>query len=110
MTAGGPTPIFREEAKAETVKCPSCGGPIQRTGFGAITTIACSYCGAELTPDEYQETRTVTPARPAGKKFSIRYEEALVLEAAYQRRRADRLETGHAALAARLAAIEAKLA
>lgn len=51
MTAGGPTPIFREEAKAETVKCPSCGGPIQRTGFGAITTIACSYCGAELTPE-----------------------------------------------------------
>lgn len=38
----------------------------------------------------------------AGDRYGIRYEEALCLEAAYQRRRADRLE-------ARIAAIEARL-
>ena len=32
------------------------------------------------------------PARPAGNQYSLRYEEALCMEAAYQRRRADRLE------------------
>jgi hypothetical protein len=37
-----------------------------------------------------------------GNSFSLRYEEALCVEAAYQRRRADRIET-------RLAALEAKL-
>lgn len=41
-------------------------------------------------------------AVPAGNQYSIRYEEALAIEAAYQRRRADRLE-------ARIAALEAKL-
>ena len=44
----------------------------------------------------------VTPAQDAGDRFSLRYEEALCLEAAYQRRRADRLE-------ARIAALEEKL-
>ena len=34
----------------------------------------------------------VQPARPAGNRYSLRYEEALCMEAAYQRRRADRLE------------------
>lgn len=33
------------------------------------------------------------PARPAGNQYSLRYEEALCMEAAYQRRRADRLES-----------------
>ena len=46
---------------------------------------------------------------PAGESYSIRYAEALCLEAAYQRRRADRAEARLAALEDRLAAIEAKL-
>lgn len=37
-------------------------------------------------------------ARPAGDAYSLRYEEALCMEAAYQRRRADRLEARIAAL------------
>ena len=45
------------------------------------------------------ERRLITPA---GDRYSVRYEEALVMEAAYQRRRADRIE-------ARIAALEAKL-
>ena len=34
----------------------------------------------------------IRPAQPAGNRYSLRYEEALCMEAAYQRRRADRLE------------------
>lgn len=34
----------------------------------------------------------VLPTCPAGNRYSLRYEEALCMEAAYQRRRADRLE------------------
>lgn len=49
-----------------------------------------------------QNGDVVEPARPAGDVYSLRYEEALCLEAAYQRRRADRLER-------RIAAIEEKL-
>lgn len=49
------------------------------------------------------------PASPAGDQYSLRYEEALCMEAAYQRRRADRAEARIAALEERLAAIEAKL-
>ena len=44
----------------------------------------------------------VEEARPAGNRYSLRYEEALCMEAAYQRRRADRLEARIAALEARL--------
>ena len=45
----------------------------------------------------------VQPAMEAGDRYALRYEEALCMEAAYQRRRADRLE-------ARLAKIEDALA
>ena len=48
-------------------------------------------------------------ALPAGDRYSLRYEEALCMEAAFQRRRADRAEARLAALEERLAAIEAKL-
>lgn len=51
----------------------------------------------------------VEPAHDAGDEYSLRYEEALCMEAAYQRRRADRAEARLAALEERLAAIEAKL-
>lgn len=56
--------------------------------------------GNEVTPAKtHLEDRFVTAA---GDRYGIRYSEALCLEAAYQRRRADRIE-------ARLAALEAKL-
>ena len=46
----------------------------------------------------------IEPAQPAGNRYSIRYEEALILEAAYQRRRADRIEERLQALEERLGA------
>lgn len=56
--------------------------------------------GNEVTPAKsHTEQRLVTAA---GDRYGIRYSEALCLEAAYQRRRADRIE-------ARLAALEKKL-
>lgn len=56
--------------------------------------------GNEITPAKtHTEKRLVTEA---GERYGIRYSEALCMEAAYQRRRADRLE-------ARIAALEAKL-
>jgi len=47
--------------------------------------------GDLLEPEEYEEIRTVTPGVPAGNCYGIRYEEALRLDAAYQRPRANRL-------------------
>ena len=47
----------------------------------------------DATPAERDEQGNITePAKPAGNRYSLRYEEALCMEAAYQRRRADRLE------------------
>lgn len=47
----------------------------------------------QATPAERDEDGNITnPAQPAGNRYSLRYEEALCMEAAYQRRRADRLE------------------
>lgn len=55
----------------------------------------------EAEPAELDEDgQIVTPAKAAGNRYSLRYEECLCMEAAYQRRRADRIE-------ARLAALEA---
>lgn len=47
--------------------------------------------------------------KEAGDLYSIRYEELLCVEAAYQRRRADRAEARLAALEERLATLEARL-
>lgn len=56
----------------------------------------------QAEPAEIDEDgQIVTPAREAGNRYSLRYEECLCMEAAYQRRRADRIE-------ARLAALEAR--
>ena len=64
----------------------------------------------EAEPEERDEHGAVVePARPAGDEYSLRYEEALCMEAAYQRRRADRAEARLAALEERLAALEAKV-
>jgi hypothetical protein len=58
--------------------------------------------GEMIEPEQY-ETRTIThKGVEAGNRYGVRYEEALCFEAAYQRRRADRLE-------ARIAAIEETL-
>lgn len=57
----------------------------------------------EATEAEYdEEGNEIVPAQEAGNRYSLRYEECLCMEAAYQRRRADRIE-------ARLRAIEEKL-
>jgi len=58
--------------------------------------------GALIKEATFEETRHVTKAVEAGNRYGIRYEEALCIEAAYQRRRADRME-------ARLARLEALL-
>lgn len=50
------------------------------------------------------------PAQEAGDKYGLRYEEALCMEAAYQRRRADRAEARISALERRLDEMEAVLA
>ena len=49
-----------------------------------------------------EDGNEIEPAQEAGDRYSIRYEEALILEAAFQRRRADRIE-------ARLQALEERL-
>jgi len=60
--------------------------------------------GNIIVPEKRETKTTVTrQAQDAGDAYGIRYEEALCIEAAYQRRRADRLE-------ARIAALEEKLA
>ena len=63
--------------------------------------------GTVLAPAEYRDEVTiVTPARAAGDRYSIRYEEALCMEAAYQRRRADLAAARFEAMEARIAALE----
>lgn len=58
---------------------------------------------ARLDSDGNPENEAV----PAGNQYSMRYEEALAIEAAYQRRRADRLEEKVSRLEARLERLEA---
>ena len=68
---------------------------------------ACAYgilCH-DVWGDEYDDDGNL--ARPAGDMWTIRYEEALAMEAAYQRRRADRAEARLADIEKRLAALEA---
>lgn len=65
----------------------------------------------EATPEERDEKGNVTQeARPAGDAYSLRYEEALCMEAAYQRRRADGAEARITALEQRLAELEQAIA
>lgn len=58
----------------------------------------------DAVPAEYDKIsgKIINPALEAGNQYSIRYEEALCMEAAYQRRRADRLEERIARLEALL--------
>ena len=65
----------------------------------------------DARPADYDENGEVTfPAIEAGDEYSLRYEEALCMEAAYQRRRADRAEARLTALERRLDEMEAVLA
>lgn len=50
--AQAPTKLFREEAHTSSIKCLSCGGPIELHGFGATREVSCPYCGSVLTPDQ----------------------------------------------------------
>lgn len=50
--------------------------------------------------------RVMKEATEAGESYAVRYEEALVIEAAYQRRRADRLEARISELEERMTALE----
>lgn len=62
--------------------------------------------GRVVTPRvTHTEQKLITPE---GDRYGIRYEEALCLEAAYQRRRADRLEERLAALEKRMTIVEAQ--
>lgn len=86
-----------------------------QAAFEAAGLDACAYgffCHDKWTAQEEvkdKDGHVVQHAREAGDVYSLRYEEALCIEAAYQRRRADRAEARIAALEERLAAIEAKL-
>ena len=75
---------------------------------------ACEYgilCH-EVWQDEYEERENGSRVlvRAAGEMWTIRYEEALCMEAAYQRHRADRAEARIAALESRLNEMEAVIA
>lgn len=52
MTATAPPKLFREEARAETIKCLSCGGPIALHSFGARQRVVCPHCGSTLAPSD----------------------------------------------------------
>jgi len=45
-----PKKLFREEARAESVKCLGCGGPIALHSFGAMQRVICPHCGSALAP------------------------------------------------------------
>ena len=57
-----------------------------------------------------EDGNLIEAARPAGDSYGLRYVECLVVEAAYQRRRADRMEQRVNQLESELADIKAKLA
>lgn len=95
------------------------GGEVARWHFGVIAQQVCDAFNARgldgtryglLCYDEWQEApevldedgNVVVPAQHAGNRWGIRADQCLFLEAAYQRRRADRIES-------RLTAIEAQM-
>lgn len=70
------------------------------------------FCYDEWAAEPEQKDddgQVIQAASPAGNRYSLRYEQCAVIEAAYQRRRAGRLEARLAAVEERLAALEAKL-
>ncbi len=72
-------------------------------GLNAFEYGLLCYDEWEAEPEEKDESgKIIRPAQEAGNRYSLRYEECLCMEAAYQRRRADRIEKRLAALEARL--------
>ena len=69
------------------------------------------YDAWDAEPEEKDADGNVTQeAQPAGDAYGLRYTEALCMEAAYQRRRADRAEARISALERRLDEMEAAIA
>ena len=82
-------------------------------GKGADASRYGLFCHDEwpAEPEERDaEGKLVKPASPAGDAYAVRYEEALSIEAAYQRRRAERAEARITALERRLDEMEAVFA
>ncbi|AWJ91403.1 hypothetical protein Sp245p_16285 (plasmid) [Azospirillum baldaniorum] len=72
-------------------------------------------CRDEVFEEVFEDRETengprkvLVERRPLGLRWGLRYTECFVVEAAYQRRRADRLEGGLADLAQRVAALESQ--
>lgn len=110
---------MNDEVEEKGVKAPIHAGLVVQdlqAVFKAHGLDACEY--DMVLHDEWparpasfdEEGRLVSEASPASDQWSLRYEQALAVEAAYQRRRADRAEARIASLEARLAAVEAKIA
>ena len=79
----------------------------QRHGLDASRYGLFCYDEWAAEPEQKDEEGNVMqPALEAGNRYGIRYAEALCLEAAYQRRRADRIEARLADMESRLAALE----
>ncbi|EOV9743149.1 tail fiber domain-containing protein [Enterobacter hormaechei] len=64
--------------------------------------------GNLVQPGREAYSEIITPAKKAGSKFGIRYEEALVLEAALQRRNFERLQVLNSDIVSRIEALEAR--
>lgn len=81
--------------------------------FEELGLDACEYgilCYDVWEDEYYEEDGVQKLERPAGDLWTVRYEEALAMEAAYQRRRADRAEARISALEQRLAELEQAIA
>ncbi|MCA9720158.1 MAG: DUF4178 domain-containing protein [Myxococcales bacterium] len=50
--AAPPPKLFREPAKTDSLRCPSCGGAIQLKSFGQREQVTCAHCGSTLGPDD----------------------------------------------------------
>ena len=71
------------------------------------------YCydsWGETLPEYDEDGNLINEPHSAGDRYSLRYEEALCIEAAYQRRRASRAEERIAALEQKVAELERKVA
>lgn len=91
-------------ASFKTVQVRGEDGSIEET---TVEDMPAEYADGDLiTPAVFETVRQVTPGVEAGSLYGVRYEEALCLEAAFQRRRADRLEDRQNSLEARFKALE----
>ncbi len=66
-----PRKLFREEAQTGAINCPSCGGPIELHGFGAVEQVNCPYCGSELAPQDSGDLQIVQAAQRARRQSAL---------------------------------------